>query len=49
MDERASWVLGLGDRQLLIGVARLWAARGWAPFITASLAHGRGSHRVNDG
>ena len=49
MDERVSWVLELGDRQLSIGVARLWATRGWAPYLTASLTHGRVSHRVNDG
>ena len=49
MDERVSWVLGLGDRQLAIGVARLWATRGWAPYMTVSLAHGRVSHRMNDG
>lgn len=49
MDERVSWVLGLGDRQLAIGVARLWTTRGWAPYMTVSLAHGRVSHRMNDG
>ena len=52
MDERVSWVLELGDRQLSIRVARLWATRGWAPYLTyltASLTHGRVPHRVNDG
>lgn len=43
---------GTGDRQLSIEVARLWATRGWAAYLTylaASLTHGRVSHRVNDG